>query len=242
MKHFLTFISFTLLAFITCVASFQVNAAESRPVHVVYTVDVHNNTQAYLGVVKPIIARLKQISPKTVVRVYEAQFAGSGAGEVFVVVEQPSMAYIEGNREKVDNDPEVSKLIPKLGEVSTLKGVNLYMDVAPDQATDIHNPVQVLYAINTNGKTAAYLEATKKIDARFMAVNKKSTVRVFENMYGGANAGGLLIVVGFPSMTDLEQNESRVSNDPELPGLFTDRDKIGAKVVYSSLLNDITPK
>ena len=242
MKNNITFILFFLLVFITCTASIQVNAADGRPIHVVYTVDTHNNTQAYLEVLKPIIARAKQISPKSAVRVYEARFAGTGAGAVYVVVEQPSMAYIEENREKNANDAEMAKLIPKLMEASTLKGVNLYMDVAPAQATDVNNAVQVVYTVDTHGKTGAYLEATKKIDARYMSINKKSTVRVFEDMYGGSGSGTILVIVGNPSMTYMEQNNSRVSNDKELTSLFAARDELGATIESVSLLNDITPK
>lgn len=242
MKNNITFIYFFLLVVLTCSVSIQANAADGRPIHLVYTVDAHNNTQAYLEAIKPVIARVKKISPKTVVRVLEAQFAGTGSGAVYVVVQQPSMAYIEKNREKNANDAEMAKLIPKLMEASTLKGINFYMDRAPAQATDVNNPVQVVYAVNTHGKTAAYLEATKKIDARFMSINKKSTVRVFENMYGGSGAGTILVIVGYPSMTYMEQNESRVSNDAELTRLFTERDELGATIESVSQLNDITPK
>lgn len=241
MRQLTTVIFASLFVLISSAAPMMVNAADTPHVQVVYTINTHNNTQAYLEVIKPIIARLNKISPKTMVRVYEAQFAGSEAGKVYVVVEQPSMTYMDEIRDKVDNDAEITRLFPKLIEISTREATGLYVDRAPQQATGVNNRVQVVYAINTNGHTAEYLAGTKKVDARFLALSPKATVRVFESMFDGEGAGTILIIVGYPSMTYLEENNDKIGNDAELTKLFADRDKIGASIVSVSLLNDITP-
>ena len=229
---------FVLMSFTT---SFNVNAADNPHVQIVYSINTHSNTQAYLEAIKPVIARVKKLSPKTSIRVYEAQFAGAGAGNVYVVVEQPSMSYMDENREKMQNDAELSKLFPKLTETGTREATSLYVDRAPMQATGVNNRVQVVYAVDTHGKTQAYLEATKKLDARYLSLSPKSTVRVFESLYAGNGAGLVLVIVGYPDLTYLEGNTDRIGDDPELVKLFTARQEIGATVESVSLLNDVTP-
>jgi len=237
MKKLISIIFITVLVLI----SSTVNAADTRLVHVVYTADTHGNTQAYLDVLKPLIARVKQLSPKTVVSVHEARYAGPDTGMVYVVVEQPSLTYMDQTGPKIDNDPEIVKMIPKLMETSTLKGVSLYMDRAPEQARDMGKPVEVVYAVNTHGKTAEYLAATKKIDARFMALNPKATVRVFESVYSGADAGTILVVVQMPNLTYMDEEAARSGNDAELMKLFATRDELGATIESVTLMADITP-
>ena len=234
------------LIFIIIAATFvlfsnTVNAADSRLVHVVYTVDTHGDTQGYLKVLKPLIDRVKQLSPKTVITVHEARYAGADTGAVYVIVEQPSLTYMDQLGPKIDNDPEIQKLFPKLGEISTLKGVSLYMDRAPDQARDMVKPIEIVYAVNTHGKTAEYLAATKKIDARFMALNKKAAVRVFESTYSGTEAGTILVVVQMPNLAYMDEEAARSGNDAELMNLFTAREGLGATVESVSLMADITP-
>jgi len=151
------------------------------------------------------------------------------------------MSYMDENREKIQNDAELSKLFPKLTETGTREATSLYVDRAPIQATGVNDRVQVVYAVDTHGKTQAYLEATKKLDARYLSLSPKSTVRVFESLYAGNGAGLVLVIVGYPDLTYLEGNADRIGDDSELVKLFTARQEIGATVESVSLLNDVTP-
>ena len=149
---------------------------------------------------------------------------------------------MEERRLKNQGDPEIAKLLPALMETgATVEANELFLDRAPDQYRDLYSPVYQVYAIDTHGKNDAFVEASKKLHERWMKVNKKSTVHLYEAMFAGENPGMIVIAVGHPSMADVEGDNARIESDEELSRLFAERDKIGATVLSRSLITDVTP-
>ena len=187
---------------------------------------------------------MKVLSPKSTAHVYESQFAGTGAGTISIVVEFPSMAYMEERSltQEANPDPERIKLLQAIMETGpSVESISLFRDRAPDQVRDFYSAVYEVHTIDTHGNNDAFVEASKKIHERWLKVSKEGTVRIYEAMFAGENAGLITIAVGYPSMAYMEGNGDRVASDEELVRLFAERDKIGATVVSVVLVTDVTP-
>lgn len=244
MKKSITILSVILFVFVGLALPMKASAAGEATVVQVYSINTNGNTPAFLEAFKPYHARMKELDSKSTAHVYESQFAGTGAGMLSIVVESPSMAYIEERRLalQANPDPELAKLIPALRDVgATVVSRSLFLDRAPDQVRDFYSAVYEVHTIDTHGKNAAYVEASKKIHERWLKVSKKGTVRIYEAMFAGENAGLITIAVGYPSMAYMEEGEDRISSDEELVRLFAERDKIGATIVSVVLVTDVTP-
>jgi len=236
----------TILSVILCVVSLStpmpVSAADETAVLQVISVNTHGKNAAWLEAYKPLRSLLASLNAKSRSRVQESLFAGTGAGTLNILVESPSMAYMEERRMKNEGNKAIEKLLPPLIEVgATIEWRGLLFDRAPDQARHEDNPVHVVYTIDTNGNTAAFLEATRKIDARFMALNKQSDVRVYEAAFAGEAAGLVYVVVSFPDLASVDRANQEIADDAELGRLFAEREKIGATVVSTNLSTDVTP-
>jgi hypothetical protein len=204
--------------------------------------DIKGNVEGYLEAMKPIIARFNGILPESKITVYQAEFAGSDAGTILVVIAHPSMAYMEKMRPKLASDEELTKLWPTLEKFdATVKSRGLYLNRAPEQDKDVESPIVVLYGIDTHGKNDAFVEGSKKIHERFYKVVSNATLGMSEAMFTGEASGMIYIGVGAPSMAELEIWDAKIAADAELPGLFAERDKIGATVVSRSLFRNVTP-
>ena len=224
------------------VAPIQVGAQSNTAVLAVLSLDIQGNVEEYLEAAKPIIARFSEILPKSKLTVFQAEFAGSDSGEILVVIDYPSMAYIEEMRPKVASDEELAKLWPTLEKFGvTVESNGLYLNRAPEQDRDVDSPIVVIYAIDTHGHNDAYVEGSKKIHERYYKVISNGDVGISEAMFTGETSGMIYIGVGYASMADMEEREEKVAADAELTRLFAERDKIGATIVSRSLLRDVTP-
>lgn len=244
MKKSRTILSVILFVFVGLALPMQASAADEATVVQIYSINTNGNTPAFLEAYKPFHERMKILNPKSTSHVYESQFAGTGAGTLGIVVEFPSMAYMEERSlaQEANPDPEIAKLVPALMETGpSVESVSLYRDRAPDQVRDFYSAVYEVHTIDTHGNNDAFVEASKKIHERWLKVSTEGTVRLYEAMFAGENAGLITIAVGYPSMAYMEGNGDRVASDEELVRLFTEREKIGATVVSVSLVTDVTP-
>lgn len=242
MKKSRTILSVILLISVGFVAPIQVGAQSNTAVRAVYSLDIQGNVEEYLEAVKPVIARFNEIQPKSTLRIFQAEFAGSDTGTINFVIDHPSMAYMEEMRPKFESDEELAKLLPTLEKFTvTVESSGLYLNRAPEQDRDVDNPIEVLYVIDTHGNNDAYVEGSKKIHERYYEVFSNGDLSVYEAMFTGESTGRIYILVGFPSMADIEKREEKVANDAELTRLFAERDKIGATIVSRSLGRDVTP-
>jgi len=219
----------------------QASAADDTHVAQVFTFNTHGNTAAWLEGIKPILARIKVLSPEGYVHIHEDRFAGTGVGTVNLVVEYPSMAKLEQARLKVDKDEEVAKLFAKIANIEVeLVSRNLLLDRAHDQVRLPASPVEEVYTIDTHGKNDAYVEFSKKLhDAVYKKIPDIS-VRVWEAMFAGEDTGRIVIVVGYKSMADMERIGNSIEGDEEIQRLFAERDKVGASTVSCSLSTNVT--
>lgn len=242
MKKSRTILCAILFLSVVFVAPVQVTAQSDTAVAAVLSFDIQGNVEEFLEALKPGIARINEIQPKSKITVYQAEFAGSDAGTILVVVDHPSMAYMEEMRPKVASDEELAKLWPTLEKFGiTLKSRGLYLNRAPEQDRDVDSPIVVLYGIDTHGHNDAYVEGSKKLHERYYKVIPDGALSISEAMFTGESAGMIYIGVGFPSMANMEKREEKVANDAELTRLFAERDKIGAAIVSRSLFRDVTP-
>jgi hypothetical protein len=242
MKQARIILSVILLLSVLFVAPIKAGAQSNTAVLVALSLDIQGNVEEYLEALKPIIARVNEIQPKSKIAVYQAQFAGSDVGTILVVIDHPSMAYMEEMRTKGTSDEELAKLWPTLEKFDvTVKSRGLLLNRAPEQDRDVASPVVVLYGIDTHGKNDAFVEASKKIHERFYKVISNAAVGISEAMFTGETSGMIYIGVGAPSMAELETWDDKIAGDAELTGLFAERDKIGATLVSRSLFLNVTP-
>ncbi len=132
MKHKFIAIFVCLIIVVSLGAPIQVNAGDEKVITQVITIDTHGNTKAYLNGLKPVLARNKELAPKANFRVYKAGFAGSDTGLIHVVIEYPSMAYLEEVGKKIESDPELTKGIMSLKKTGrTIESDSILFDVTP---------------------------------------------------------------------------------------------------------------
>ena len=242
MKKSRTILSVILFILVVFIAPIQAGAQSNTAVRAVYSLDIQGNVAEYLEAVKPMIARFNEIQPKSTLHIFQAEFAGSDAGTINFVIDHPSMAYMEKMTPKFESDEELAKLWPTLEKFGvTVESSGLHLNRAPEQDRDIDSPIEVIYSIDTHGNNDAYVEGSKKIHERYYKVVSSGDLSVYEAMFAGEGTGTVYIIVGFPSMTDMERREEKVANDAELTRLFAERDKIGATIVSRGLLRDVTP-
>ena len=242
MKQSRTILFVILFISVVFVAPIQVTAQSNTAVLAVLTLDIQGDVEEFLGAVKPIMARMNEIQPKSKITVFQAELAGSDVGTILVVTDHPSMAYMEEMRPKIASDEELAKLFPTLEKFDiTLEARGLYLNRAPEQDKDVDTPIVVLYAIDTHGNNDAYVEGSKKLHEQYYKVIPDGALSISEAMFTGESAGMIYIGVGYPSLADIEKREEKTGNDAELQRLFAERDKIGATIVSRSLLRDVTP-
>jgi hypothetical protein len=95
-----------------------VGEARAQAVAQVVSVDVKGDLDGYLAVVKDLQAVVKRVTPNAAIRIWQATLAGDGTGNVFVVIEHPSLEDYAKNTGKLQADAEWPKLIerfPKTG-------------------------------------------------------------------------------------------------------------------------------
>jgi len=232
----------TLLVLVGSTASMQVSAQSSTAVRAVFTLDIEGDTAEYLEAVKPIIARFNEIQPKSSLHIFQGEFAGTETGSIDIVIDHPSMSYMEEMRLKNENDPEMAKLFPKLEKFGvTTVSRGLYLNRAAEQDRDVESALNILYAIDTHGNNNAYVEASKKIHERYFKLISDADIRVYESIFTGESSGMIYIVVGQKGLSAMEKTQEIEAGDEELQRLFAERDKIGATIESRSLLRDVTP-
>jgi hypothetical protein len=242
MKQSKTILFVILFLSVVFVAPIQVGAQSNTAVRAVLSADIQGNVEGYLEALKPVIARLNEILPKSKLTVFQAEFAGSDVGTILLVVDHPSMAYMEEMRPKIASDEELAKLWPTLDKFGvTVESRGLYLNRAPEQDRDVDSPIVVIYAIDTHGHNDAYVEGSKKLHERYYKVISNGDVSISEAMFTGESSGMIYIGVGYASLADMEKREEKTANDAELTRLFAERDKIGATIVSTSLFRDVTP-
>jgi len=132
MKHKFIAVFVCLLIVVSLGAPVQVNAGDGTAITQVITIDTHGNTKAYLDGLKPVLARNKELALKANFRVYEAGFSGTDTGLIYVVIEYPSMAYLEEVGKKIESDPELTKGIMSLKKTGrTIESDSILFDVTP---------------------------------------------------------------------------------------------------------------
>ena len=234
------FISLCTLAVLTLPA--KPYAADETHVAQVFTFNTHGNTAAWLEGIKPIIERIKVLNPQQYVHIHEDRFAGTGVGTINLVAESPSMANMEQTGLKVNRDEEVSRLFAKMPNIQVeLISHSLLRDRAHDQVRLPASPVEEVYEIDTHGKNDAFVEGSKKLHEVVYKKIPDISVRIWEATLAGENTGRIYIIVGYPSMADMERIGDKIENDKEIQNLFAERDKIGATVISCSLSTDVTP-
>lgn len=242
MKKSRTILSVILFISVVFVSPIQVGAQSDTAIRAVVSFDIQGDVEEFLEALKPIIARINEIQSKSTITVFQAEFAGSDVGNILVVVNHPSMAYMEEMRPKVASDEALAKLWPTLPKSGvTLESRGLYLNRAPEQDKDVDDPILVLYGIDTHGNNDAYVEGSKKLHERYFKVISDGAVYISEAMFTGESAGMIYIGVGYPSLADIEKREEKTANDAELTRLFAERDKIGATIVSRSIFRDVTP-
>ena len=242
MKKSRTILSVILFISVVLVVPIQAGAQSDTAIRLVLSFDIQGDVEGFLEALKPIIARLNEIQPESAITVFQAEFAGSDVGNILVVVNHPSMAYMEKMRPTMASDEELAKLMPTLQKFGAmLESRGLYLNRAPEQDKDVDSPILVLYEVDTHGNNDAYVEGSKKLHERYYKVITDGAVYISEAMFTGESAGMIYIGVGYPSLADIEKREEKTSNDAELTRLFEERDKIGATIVSRSILRDVTP-
>ena len=242
MKKSRTILFLILFLSVGFIAPLQVDAQSNTPVRAVYSLDIKGSVEEYLEAAKPVIARFNEIMPKSKLRIHQAEYAGSDIGGIAIVIDHPSMAYMEEMSPKFENDEELAKLWPTLEKFGiTVVSSGLHFNRAPEQDSDVDRPILALIGIDTHGNNDAYVEASKKIHERYYKVIENASVSVYQAMFTGESTGRINIIVGFDSLADMEKSEEKTANDVELTRLFAERDKIGATIVSQSLLRDVTP-
>ncbi len=231
-----------LCAFAVLTLPMQSYAADETHVAQVFTFNTHGNTAAWLETIKPIIARMKVLSPQGYVHVHENRFAGTGVGTINLVAESPSMALIEQARAKANKDEEIAKLSAKMANIQAeLISQSLLLDRAHDQVRLPSSPVEEVYEIDTHGKNDAFVEGSKKLHEVIYKKIPDISVRVWQATFAGENTGRIYIIVGYKSMAEMERIGKIIENDKEIQNLFAERDKVGATEVSCSLSLEVTP-
>ncbi len=132
MKQKVTGVILALLFVVSLGASIQANAADKTSITQVLAIETHGNTATYLEKLKPVLTRNKQLAPKNSFHVYRAGFSGTTTGMIYVVVEYPSMAYLEEVGKKVSSDPEFIKAFKELEKSGrTVESDSILFDVTP---------------------------------------------------------------------------------------------------------------
>ena len=242
MKQLRMYLFLFLCSFAVLTLPVQAFAADETHIAQVFTLNTHGNTAAWLEKIKPINERIKVLNPKENVHIHESRFAGTDAGTVNLVVEYPSMANMEQAALKVDKDKEVAKLFENMAGMEVeIVSRSLLLDRAPDQVRLSSSPVEEVYTIDTHGKNDAFVAGSKKLHEVVYKKIPDISVRVWEATLAGENTGKILIIVGYPSMAEMERIGKIMEEDKEIQSLFAERDKVGATVVSCSLDTNITP-
>ncbi|MEJ2108632.1 MAG: hypothetical protein P8Z37_01730 [Acidobacteriota bacterium] len=234
-----------LLLLFACVVftlPMQSYAADETHISQVFTFNTHGNTAAWLEGIQPIIARAKALNPQQYVHIHEDRFAGTGVGTINLVIEYPSMANMEQTRLKVNKDEEIAKLFANMADIEVeLVSQSLMLDRAHDQVRLPSSPVEEVYTIDTHGKNDAFVAGSKKLHEAVYKKIPDISVRIWEATLSGENTGNIYIIVGYPSLADMERMADLIENDKEIQNLFTERDKVGATVVSCNLSTEVTP-
>jgi hypothetical protein len=242
MKKSRTILFLILFLSVGFIAPLQVDAQSNTPVRAVYSLDIKGSVEEYLEAAKPVIARFNEIMPKSKLRIYQAEYAGSNTGGIDIVIDHPSMSYMEEMTPKFESDEELAKIWPTLEKFGiTVVSSGLHLNRAPEQDRDFDSPIVALIGVDTHGNNDAYVEASKKIHERYYKVIENASVSVYQAMFTGESTGRINIIVGVENMAAIDKNEEKTANDVELTRLFAERDKIGAIIVSQSLLRDVTP-
>ncbi len=96
------------------VLSGTVSAQEGPPVVRVVTVDTHGNTAEYIKLVKPVLERVKELSPEAEYRIYEGLFAGESTRRVYVAISYPTLIRLAASNAKVEADAEYQRRVAAL--------------------------------------------------------------------------------------------------------------------------------
>lgn len=132
MKQKCTFIFTTLVLVLGVCGSAQLNAADKTAVVQVVAIDTHGNTAAYLKGLTAVLARNKELAPKSDFHVYQAGFSGNTTGMIYIVIDYPSMTYLAEVGDKVTSDPEWKKGVEELEKTGrTIESDSILFDVTP---------------------------------------------------------------------------------------------------------------
>ena len=103
------------------------------------------------------------------------------------------------------------------------------------------SPVEEVYTIDTHGNNYAYIDGSKKLHEVIYKKIPDISVRVWEATLAGESTGMIYIIVGYPSMADMERIGKIIEEDEEIQSLFAEREKVGATIVSCNLSVDVTP-
>lgn len=102
------------------------------PVYQIHTIDTHGKNNAYVEASKKIHERWLKVNKEGTVRIYQGMFAGENTGMIIIAVGFPSMAYMEGNGDRVASDEELGRLFTERDKIgATVVSVSLIADVTP---------------------------------------------------------------------------------------------------------------
>lgn len=108
-------------------------AAKPTAIMQIQVIDPKGNPGLYLSLVKKTIARQHVVSPGIRTRLFQGTFAGAATGQIYLVLEYPSLAFMVEAQARLARDPEWDRLQRETGANSgrTLISNSLFVEVTP---------------------------------------------------------------------------------------------------------------
>jgi len=108
-------------------ASLPLQAADVPVLRVV--VVQADNTDAYLKEIERGRGILKRLGSASMIRVWQARFAGDQAGAIVVSVESPNLATFAKDEDKASSDPEYQAWMKDMAKLRKIKSDSIYREL-----------------------------------------------------------------------------------------------------------------
>lgn len=221
-----------------CLGLVVATAASAQAVMQSVTVRVE---RGHMDDYRASVAKLQGVLDRTgdggKVAIWNATFAGAGAGTTLVGVSFPSLAAFAESTAKTNADAEWQKTMAGLDDIRTVVSTGLL--VSADDGRPVSPPAagSVLQGVIVRakpGKTDAYLAklaALRKVQKR---IESSGEMRVWQVSLGGEAAGSIAVGIVYPSLAAYAADSVKLQADSEGSKIFARLDDIRT-VVSSSL-------
>jgi uncharacterized protein (DUF1330 family) len=118
-----------LLAAALFASSFLASVAHATVLRVIMVKT--DDPAAYVKQIEQGQALLKKMGSTTVIRVWQARYAGSDTGAVVVSIEYPDMVAFAADGQKLSADPEYMAWLKGLNKVRTITSDSLFEELTP---------------------------------------------------------------------------------------------------------------